>query len=395
MCNNFMRATVVLTLLVATTTPVLPQDSGEPATQPLPPAAAVETVGRVGSHVAIVSGADDLPLLAYYDETLGDLKVAKCLEPSCVGRVTTATVDREDSVGSYVAMVIDREGLPVLSYLDATSGDLKVARCGTPDCSGAATITRLDTEGVVGLFTSIAIGDDGLPVISYLDRERCALKVAKCNDPACSGGDEAISTIDKKGCVGLFSSLAISGDGTPVIAYYDSNRGRLKVAKCVDAACTGGKAKISIVDESVSVGSFATVAIGADDLPLISYYDHSNGDLKLARCNDAACANGDESIVTLDAVGLVGSYAALGFTEDQKPIVAYYDPPSGHAKVVECKDQACSQVEAPRVVAQAEESLISFLAMAIHSDGTAAIAYFNETEGDLELVRMPLSSRSP
>ena len=142
MRNNFIRTTLALTLLAAVTAPVWPQESGEPPAQPVPPAAGVETAGRVGSHVAIVSGADGLPLLAYYDETLGDLKVSKCLEPSCSGRVTTATVDREDSVGSYVAMVIDREGLPVLSYLDATSGDLKVARCGMPDCSGTATIWR-------------------------------------------------------------------------------------------------------------------------------------------------------------------------------------------------------------------------------------------------------------
>ncbi len=318
--------------------------------------------------------------------------MSKCLEPSCSDRVATTTIDSKDSVGSYVAIAIDGEGLPVLSYLDATSGDLKIARCSAPDCSGTATVTRLDTAGVVGLFTSMAIGDDGLPVISYFDRDRCALKVAKCKDPACSGGDATISILDNKGCVGLFSSLAISADGTPVIAYYDSNKGRLKVAKCRDAACTEGKARISVVDESVSLGSFARLAIGANGLPLISYYDHSRGDLKLARCNDSACAGGDESIVTLDKVGLVGSYAALAFSEDDRPIVAYYDPSSGLAKVVECRDQSCSKLEVPRVIAENEESMISFLAMTIRADGTAAIAYFNETDGDLELVSMPLAN---
>jgi len=384
----------ILTVVAAATSALRSQDSGEPAALTAPPVTDVET-GLVGSHVAIVSGADGLPLLAFYDETRGDLKVSKCLDSTCSGRVATSTIDRAGNVGSYVAMVIDPEGFPVLSYLDATSGDLKVARCETSDCSGTKTITTLDSEGVVGLFTSMAIGEDGLPVISYFDRDRCALKVAKCNDPACSGGDETLSILDKKGCVGLFSSLAISADGTPVIAYYDSKKGRLKVAKCRDAACTGGKAIVSVVDESVSVGSFASIAIGADDLPVISYYDHSHGDLNLALCNDAACAGGDESIVTLDEVGLVGSYAALCFTRDERPIVAYYDPPSGHAKVVECRDQACTRLKGPRMVAQNEESMISFLAMAVHADGTAAIAFFNETEGDLELVTLPLSRQTP
>jgi len=392
MWTKLIRTLCILTVVAAVTSPLRSQDSGEPVALTAPPATDVETGGRVGSHVAIVSGADGLPLLAFYDETRGDLKVSKCLDASCSDRVATTTIDSKDSVGSYVAIAIDGEGLPVLSYLDATSGDLKIARCSAPDCSGTATVTRLDTAGVVGLFTSMAIGDDGLPVISYFDRDRCALKVAKCKDPACSGGDATISILDNKGCVGLFSSLAISADGTPVIAYYDSNKGRLKVAKCRDAACTEGKARISVVDESVSLGSFARLAIGANGLPLISYYDHSRGDLKLARCNDSACAGGDESIITLDKVGLVGSYGALALSEDERPIVAYYDPSSGLAKVVECRDQSCSKLGVPRVIAENEESMISFLAMTIRADGTAAIAYFNETDGDLELVSMPLAN---
>ena len=65
-----------------------------------------------------------------------------------------------------------------------------------------------------------------------------------------------------------------------------------------------------MVDESVSLGSFANVAIGADDLPLITYYDHSRGDLRLARCNDAACSDGNESIgaqVTAQFIGVIAT----------------------------------------------------------------------------------------
>jgi hypothetical protein len=31
------------------------------------------------------------------------------------------------------------------------------------------------------------------------------------------------------------------------------------------------------------------ITIGADGLPLIAYYDETNGDLKLARCSDLTC----------------------------------------------------------------------------------------------------------
>ena len=40
--------------------------------------------------------------------------------------------------------------------------------------------------GRVGSNTSIAIGQDGRPVISYYDETNTALKVARCNDPPCT-----------------------------------------------------------------------------------------------------------------------------------------------------------------------------------------------------------------
>lgn len=381
-----VRTAPLLILLAAETTLALPQD---------PSVAVVDSAGRVGSHVALVTGSDGLPLLAYFDETLGDLKIAKCHDPYCSGRVSIATLDSQDRVGSYISLAIDGDGLPVIGYFDATSGDLKVARCGTQDCSSETVFSSVDSDGIVGLFSSMAMGEDGLPVISYFDRDKCDLKVAKCVDPACSGDEVVVSTVDKKGCVGLFTSIAVPADGLPVITYYDSNRGRLKIAKCNDPACTGRNETISVVDESVSAGSFAKVAIGADDLPVISYYNHSDGDLKMAHCNDPACAGGDESITTVDTDGLVGAFTALAFSEDGLPVVAYYDLTLGQVKLVQCRDHACTGFETPTVVADEDEILKSFLAMTISPEGTPVIAFFNHTDGDLKVVSVPLGSSSP
>jgi len=60
----------------------------------------------------------------------------------------------------------------------------------------------LDTGGWVGEHTSITIGSDGLPIISYNDSSNYDLKTAHCNDTACT--TTSINTLDSTGNVGRF-----------------------------------------------------------------------------------------------------------------------------------------------------------------------------------------------
>ena len=85
-------------------------------------------------------------------------------------------VDSTDSVGLYTSIAIGTDNNPVISYSDATNFDLKVAHCGNISCLGANFIT-LDSAGPVGIYTSIAIGSDNNPVISYWDGANGDLKV--------------------------------------------------------------------------------------------------------------------------------------------------------------------------------------------------------------------------
>jgi hypothetical protein len=98
------------------------------------------------------------------------------------------------------------------------------------------TITSVDTGGDVGVDTSITIGTDGLPVISYYDNTNYDLKVAKCGNSACSSGN-TITSVDTGGNVGLYTSITIGTDGLPVISYYDYTNYNLKVAKCANPFC--------------------------------------------------------------------------------------------------------------------------------------------------------------
>jgi hypothetical protein len=84
------------------------------------------------------------------------------------------------SNGLSSSITVDAAGIPVISYGDNTGAQaVKVARCANAACTGAATITAFDVLGS----SSIAIGSDGLPVMS--NQSASALRVYKCGTPSC------------------------------------------------------------------------------------------------------------------------------------------------------------------------------------------------------------------
>jgi hypothetical protein len=291
----------------------------------------VESLAIASTGFPIVSEwyAGDGPANAY-------LAVFACNNINCADNsVSGGPVDTALGVGKYSSLAIGANGNPIISYYDETNGNLKVARCNDPVCVGSdETANTVDSASAdVGWFTSLAIGTDGNPVIAYYDATNADLKVARCNDPACAGGNETISVVDSAALVGKFASLAIGADGNPVIAYYDETSHDLKVARCNDKACSGGNETRTPVDTSGDVGTHASLAIGLDAKPVVAYYDATNGNLKLARCNDLACAGQNESLATLDSGGDVGLYASIAIGLDGVPVVAYMDSTNGVVKV--------------------------------------------------------------
>ena len=81
--------------------------------------------------------------------------------------------------------------------------------------------------------------------------------------------------------------MTIGTDGLALISYYDATNDDLKVAHCSNVACTS--ATLTTVDSAGNVGQYSAVTIGTDGLALISYYDATNGDLKVAHCSNLFC----------------------------------------------------------------------------------------------------------
>ena len=65
-------------------------------------------------------------------------------------------------------------------------------------------------------------------------------------------------------------------------------------AMALPAGAIGTTLHPSVIDSVGDVGEEPSVAIGTDGNPVISYHDATNDTLKVAWCNDPACAGGDE-----------------------------------------------------------------------------------------------------
>ena len=299
----------------------------------------VDSAGNVGQYTSITLGADGLPVISYFDATIADLKVAKCINAACTGASTVTTVDSAGDVGQYTSITVGADGLPVISYFDLTNGRLKVAKCINAACTGASTLTTVDSAGG---YTSITLGADGLPVISYYNSFSKALKVAKCINAACTGASTltTVQAAGSVGTVGQHTSITLGADGLPVISYYDQANGALTVAKCANAACTGASS-LATVDSTGDVGQYTSITLGADELPVISYYDFTNSALKLAKCTNAACNNSIIIRNTVDNVGTVGQFTSITLGADGLPIISYYDQTNGYLKVAKCTSANC------------------------------------------------------
>jgi 20S proteasome alpha/beta subunit len=343
----------------------------------------IDSDNGVGLNTSIAIGDNGNPVISYYDNTNGDLKVAACTNPGCTGTPTITTIDSDGNVGRYTSIAIGDNGYPVISYYDFTNDDLKVAACTTADCTGTPTITTVDSDGNVGRYTSIAIGNGGNPVISHWDFTNDDLKVAACTATDCSG-TPTITTVDSDGDVGYYTSIAIGDNDNPVISY-DSANGDLKVAACTTTDCTGTPT-ITTVDSDGDVGYFKSIAIGDNGYPIISYYDASNDDLKVAACTTTDCS-GTPTITTVDSDGDVGYYTSIAIGSNGYPIISYWDVTNDDLKAAACTTTGCTGTPTITILDSIND-VGRDSSIAIGSNSNPIISYYDSTNGALKVAAM-------
>jgi hypothetical protein len=358
-----------------------------PATTPVPAPitagpASPDRAGDVGQHSSVRLDSGGNPVVSYYDVTSATLKVLHCGDPTCSTGNSTTAPDPARGVGQYSSLALDASGRPVISYYDASGARLKVLRCGDPNCTRDNVIVTPDPARGVGQYTSLALDASGHPVVSYYDASDNALKLLHCGDPTC-GRNNAITTIDRVGNAGRYTSLALDSLGNPVISYYDAGESRLRLVRCGNPNCSEANL-ISSPDEEGAVGQSSALALDAFSRPVVSYYDATNSRLKLLRCDDPACV-GANTITALNLGGKPGESAALALDLRGNPVISYHDQLEGSLRVLRCGNLTCTAGNTI-AVADPARGVGQHSSLVLDASGRPVVSYYDAANGDLKVV---------
>lgn len=214
-------------------------------------------------------------------------------------------------VGSHASLTIGPNYRNYISYYDATSGDLKLARSTS---SGSWVIATIDSVGNVGQFTAIAVAKGGIH-IGYYDVTNGNLKHAMGVWTSTGCCTWSINTVASAGAIGKFASIVIDSSGVPHMSYYDETNGNLMYTKFTPSAWEN-----ETVEASGNVGQYTWIAVDSNGVPHISYYDVTNGDLKYA-VKPSATARW--TIETVDSDGDVGTYSSIKVDSTGLPHISY------------------------------------------------------------------------
>ncbi|HEX4452943.1 MAG TPA: MYXO-CTERM sorting domain-containing protein [Kofleriaceae bacterium] len=290
---------------------------------------------RVATWAGIVVAVSMAPSCSCNNHNQACEQTTDCTEcpmgelPFCVDNMCVCNTDVPvGQLGPYSAVAVAPDGTAWVSAYHQTYGDLVVAHV-----DGAGRIADNAWTWV-----------DGVPA-----------------GPVTVPGSQIRGGITDNGQdVGMYTSIAVASDGTPMVSYFDVDRGGLKLAYYTPPASAGsGSAAVlnagwTITDVDVgngSAGMFSSISLDpTTNKPGISYLAHVNGTAELRYAlagtempsgpsdwttgviDSGPIPDGSDDIYPLpDGLGLWSSSARN--PKDQTPVVAYYDRGTGELKL--------------------------------------------------------------
>ena len=408
---------VGMALACGTDEPTGPE-AGSPAVKPLPAApagavltriTAVDQVGDVGTYTSLASGSDGRQHIVYQDLGFEDLRYATCATNcSAASSWTKVRIDVIGEVGHEAVMELGSNGRLHVTHYDQDNGDLKYTSCApTADCTLPASwkTIRLDTAEDVGRGSDIALGPGGLRQVSFFRRrigpsgDLYALRYGVCSTGCGQAGSWSKVTIEEvpssspTSAIGLATSIVIGPDGRRHITYLNPAGVDLRYATCLSGCTSPGNWQKLTIDQIGLVGSYSSLAVGQDGVLHVSYYDRSNADLKYARCAADCTTAANWKKVTVAASGTVGLYTSLALESNGRVhLSSFFAQLGGGALHYATCNANCTVPQSwSSALLDGASSHLGLYSSITARNGVVRISYFDALNRDLKyLTRTPL-----
>lgn len=308
----------------------------------------------------IVLRNDGRPFLAIMSTDASDQVLAyDCFDNSC----EQGELRLLDSEGSNLRPYLRTSGLPAVLY--EKSGQVYVFDCADVNCvSGTARITALSQLG------PISQTSDGQLMVFFTSGSNLGRLI--CDDDLCSSVSGQSSSLQVQDYSGLISPVAVTSDGLARVAYRNTN-GKLGLLICRTSLCGSRIAREIVVSGIVDTATWSTtsVAIQGNGNPVLAFRDAIAGELTVYTCSDAECSAGVEE----DVAGRPGFSATVLAGEGQPTMVVWYGS-TGDSRLwfTRCLDPTCAS--APSRVLDDQSNPGRVIRAVLRADGTPFIASY-------------------
>ncbi len=307
---------------------------------------AVSGTPSLTTYTSIISGSDGFPMIGYIHQLSGrNMHVYDCTNAAC----TTGTVriiDANNNSGYYPDIALSNDGNPLVTYWHSGNNDLAIVKCTLSTCATGGTQAFANGANGNSFYPNIVIRSNGLPLFIYNSDTDQDLAAVRCNDNTCS--QPSIDTLnfltDQNRAISFVAAI-MGNQNLPIVSYYDEVDQDLRFLRCSNANCSSLVTPVTI-DSDGDTGTFSAMARGNDGFPVITYMKVNSGqtnnpvdaDLKVAKCRNAGCT----SVVTttIDS-GNVGMFSNIVVPSDGKPFITYYDQGNKWLKAYKCGNSSC------------------------------------------------------
>jgi hypothetical protein len=271
--------------------------------------------------------------------------------------IETTAVETDNVVGKYSSIAIDSQGYVHISHQNSTGADLRY--CNNTLGTWTCTNVEADESWWYGEYSSIAIDSNNKVHISH--QELYGSNLRYCNNTL---GTWTCTAVETGGDVGYYSSIAIDSNNKIHISHYNNTGNDLRYCNN-----TAGTWTCTDVETAGIVGSYSSIAIDSNNKIHISHYNSTGGDLRY--CNNTL---GSWTCANVDTGGDVGWYSSIAIDSNNKIHISHQNFTGRDLRY--CNNTAgtwtCTDVETAGIVG-------SYSSIAIDSNNKPHISHYDST----------------